>query len=1354
VDPDATDDSSGLAHGPACDGVEAEDGGESLREEEEEEEEPCGVDLSKLTRASLLALVLQHSGCDLSKRNLSKAKLAKRLPEALLRRAMSDARRPAQPKPPRDAKAARKKGPPQSDADEDAQMDDDDDEKARSPVQVVSTKALDARRLEHNSAAAAACAALQPLREAYLAKHLSVLRPFIPPSVADRLAAATPDGEAARSTPSKHAARTLLPRQLIAALRPHQKEGFRWLTAMYASGCHPILGDEMGLGKTLQAIALLAHATFTGSGGPHLVVCPLSVLPSWLAELARWCPDLRAARAHTSDAGERARLVARLADVRSYDVALTTYEMVHADGPLGAALRNRTFWDVLVLDEGHKAKNEHAVVSQAIRTVRRKCTLLLTGTLLQNNMHELWALLQMQYPDVFTDSSAFDEAFSIDSAPAAGEAPTHRIDDVALRAAHALLQPLCLRREKQHIEQNLPPKAETHVLCPLSKRQTELYRAALRRNVACVDGHGGGGAGLLKSLCMELRLLCCHPRLVPTDSDSDDSDSDSDEAVEVSRLVAESGKLEVLDRLLAKLHASGHRVVLFSQFTSMLDVLERLLEQRGYKFARLDGNVCRARRTVDIMLFNRPKSDLFLFLASTKAGGLGVNLQSADTCILYDSDWNPQADAQAMARVHRIGQTKKVCVFRLVTANSVEERMVARAEKKLYLDAVVARGAGGATAPASDAAAADADTGAALTAEDLRFGADSLFRSDSGEAPTDEELEALCDRSEGGDARRSQIQALRASAAVTAQHLAAAPPPLASLLGEEETAEARRAAASAASAALAAQMGLERAARRRKPAVAAAAPPSAAVARGSGRQIAGRDYSHSAWCQSCWDGGELFLCSSCPASYHAKCSGESAKTLRRLPNWNCPHHSCSECGRGPAAAGGLLFRCESCPAAFCDEHLPEDVVACGRLVDTCGRFQRLGQNHPPNAMFIHCSEDCADWAAQRFGMSPEEELELAPPRAPAWVQPGDEELLVPSRRDGQLHLVSLRRATFSLLKGFLGQVYDPKAPLPDGLTGATALRNVLAADGDAAFGALYGATRTALQAGLTLPAADAVATFDEREQEDSEEDSSDASDAESSSGSDEDEGHGATEPEQAKDATAAPAGPQPQAGGGAVCHCARRVRIMWTARETDILRALVATYGTRWAVVHAASAAAGVTAGRTADDLAKRWYYLTRQARDEAAKRAQQASEQPAAAAAPPRAGPTPAQQLASAQAVLQAAQAQRLAQAQLALTSALAGSSKLLAGFDPAALSALLSNRPLPPLPPGSALCTADKTPPAAPEPSASPGPDAATADDAPLQAEEKVPATKQPAQTQPDKGGDDDAEMPSLAALLQKPA
>ncbi len=716
---------------------------------------------------------------------------------------------------------------------------------------------------------------------------------------------------------------------------------------------------------------------------------------------------------------------------------------------------------------------------------------------------------------------------------------------------------------------DLPPRTEARVHCPMAPRQVHLYRSALRRSVAAVDGDGD--TRTLKSLCMELRLICGHPRLIELSdeydvSDNDDDDADADEG-SIEALLSASGKLEVLDRLLTSLKAGGHRVVLFSQFTSMLDILARLLQLRGHAYARLDGNVCPARRAVDIMQFNAAGSNLFAFLATTKAGGVGINLQSADTVILYDSDWNPQQDEQAMARCHRIGQTRPVHVLRLVTSRSVEERITARAEKKLYLDAVVAKG--------------DASL---WSAADLHHGADALFTDTQDAAPSDAELAALCDRSAAGVATRA-AQADKASTS-TAVVLATAlplelsmpPPPLRAALAPEDADAARAEAAEAAAKRAAAEADLPRAARRkalREAARRRAAPPPPPAPAQRRRQVAGVDYNHSSHCQVCWDGGDLFCCDACPAAYHAECLGLDADDIGSRRRWSCPHHACRAegCGRGPAAAGGLIFRCESCPDAFCAAHLPEEVLACGRIVESCDRFRRLGQAPPGTAMFIHCSEDCAEWAAQNFGLTADDLAQLAPPR-PAWARDGDEELALPSG-------VALRRARFAELKAFLLQLRDPAARLP-GAEQLRPLRNLLPSDGDQAFAALYAAARTAIVNGEVPRERDAEperAQLSDGDDSDGVSDGSAASGDESSEGSESEDMAGLeqevvhTKP-RSRDVTG------------------RRTRVPWTEAESAALQAAVDVCGTRWSAVHAEAIARGVKPIRSAQDMATRFYRM------------------------------------------------------------------------------------------------------------------------------------------------------------------
>ena len=1086
----------------------------------------------------------------------------------------------------------------------------------------------EAKRLAHNRAMDDAANALLPVRESYLAQHLSLLRPWLDARALARL-------QRADRALCPEVQEYDLPSQIRAQLRPHQVAGFHYLANAFERGLHPILGDEMGLGKTLQTVCLLAHASFASSCGPHLVVCPLSVLQTWQLELHRWCPDLRVVRCHTSDLGERARLRdGPLRDPSSFDVALTTYEMLQTD--IGDTLRSRLHWGCLVLDEGHRLKNEESLASQAVAKIHRRCTVLLTGTLLQNNMHELWALLQVCYPTVFTDSAPFDAAFDL------GGNKQHVIDADALARARAMLRPLWLRRQKADVELNLPPKQETVVHCPLSAPQTALYRAALLSNAAILDADTGAGAAdekrvpnqadvrKMNHLCMQLRLLCGHPLLCTDEKDFAALGLD-DEDAPVEALIAASGKLSVLDQLLQRLLPRGHRAVIFTQFTCVLDLLEEYCTKRGLPFARLDGSVCRARRQIDIMLFNRKGSPLQVFLASTRAGGLGINLQSADTCILYDSDWNPQADAQAMARVHRIGQTKPVAVFRLVTANTVEERIVARAHKKLYMDAVVARttapgddadgGLGEAEPrPVDDADGSDSDSeahqacaprDASTLAADLRFGADALFKAAQGTQPTDEELDALCDRSPEGDARRAALVSLQAAGGVKVEALSEAPPPLTSYLGPQG-AEMRRQALEAARAALEESKSVVGARIRTTTTVQIdgfavkrsnmygleEGEPSVwdkEAAGGKGRPaavpkrrvfVAGRDYGHSAWCQVCWEGGDLFCCSYCPATYHASCLGVSARSLERTPKWSCPHHECTTCGRKSAACGGILFRCESCAEAYCEDHLPEEVMDHGRIVDRCERWLRLGMTHQPGACFIHCSKECEEFAGTGFEGALEDNGEDG--ALPPWVQPGDDDVIVPPVA-GAPGGEPLRGLPFTRLSRYLSSVYSPKEPLPGAPEDLAelALKDYPALDDDA-YGAMYIAARDAVarnapnrtappppRGGAALGSKPSMVSL------------ADGNDGNPDAGAQ-------------------------QAPGGAG-KPPRRPIIRWSAEETAMLETLVAQHAPpaggrpNWSLIFESGTSVW-NSQRTVADIQVKWYNLGRKKREEEQQQQQDAA--------------------------------------------------------------------------------------------------------------------------------------------------
>ncbi len=504
------------------------------------------------------------------------------------------------------------------------------------------------------------------------------------------------------------------------------------------------------MGKTLQTIAYLGWMQFEQRiPGPHLIIVPLSVLSNWMSEFQRFLPAMRVIKLHSSDREERERLKrVILGSVNAaYDVVVTTYDMAKAKN-MQHMLVSGVHWRTVVLDEGHIVRNENSIIATTVRKLHFQQALLLTGTPLQNNLHELWSLLNFLMPDVFKSSEKFDKAFNIK------DHHNHHVDQALLLKAHAMLKPFMLRRIKADVERCVPPKIEKKILCPLSALQALWYKRFLLKDNELLDQlelshthalsvsidseQKSSRWKKLQMLLMQLRKVCNHPYLF---DEADPNPQSTDESI-----VEASGKMKVLDMLLRKLQAAGHRVVIFSQFTRVLDILTDYMLHRDFRFCRLDGSTNRVQRQIDINSFNRPGSDLFAFLMSTRAGGLGVNLQTADTVILFDSDWNPQADLQAMARVHRIGQKSIVHVYRLVTEGTVEERVVQRAEKKLYLDQMVNRDS---LKSAADVGSEDIENlSASELLDTLRFGANEICSTTSSRELSDSDLDEIVSRQE------------------------------------------------------------------------------------------------------------------------------------------------------------------------------------------------------------------------------------------------------------------------------------------------------------------------------------------------------------------------------------------------------------------------------------------------------------------------------------------------------------------------------------------------------------------------------------------------------------------------------
>ncbi|KAL8928909.1 MAG: hypothetical protein Q9172_000747 [Xanthocarpia lactea] len=574
------------------------------------------------------------------------------------------------------------------------------------------------------------------------------------------------------------------PRGIVAVMKPYQLSGLSFLLYLHRNGLSGILGDEMGLGKTLQTLALIQYLkeerkSVVGSENrPSVVVCPLSVLSSWMGEARRWAPGLKVLRFH-GPVHERDRLK-RIAtgEIDTYgretkrykmkrnnrlkktgksiidldsaseteneigvDLIVTTYECFQAEQ---AWFKKAFIWNYIVLDEGHKIKNEKSQISKALQALSAEYRLILTGTPLHNDMLELWALLHWLYPEVFTENTSviFREAFNLTK----GQVSTTFMDN-----ARRLLERIMLRRMKnsEGVNLDLPPKTDVLLYTPLSPMQRfwyqrlitradqglldELFQDAKQKEVAALkeearEQHAGQDTDLeqlasldqkadgmawqeskqimqqaldaeqqddtkngawkkLMNLLMQLRKCCNHPYLLPH--------AEPSPYYLGEHIINASGKFIVLDKIVKELVIEQKRkILIFSGFTKMLDCVEDFLNLRGgsgehFKYLRLEGSTSRARRNLNIRLFNEPDSQQKVMLISTRAGGLGINLTAASEVVMMDSDWNPQISLQAEARAHRIGQDKPVTIYKLCTQGTVEEQMLGRITKKLYLSAKV-----------------------------------------------------------------------------------------------------------------------------------------------------------------------------------------------------------------------------------------------------------------------------------------------------------------------------------------------------------------------------------------------------------------------------------------------------------------------------------------------------------------------------------------------------------------------------------------------------------------------------------------------------------------------------------------
>jgi len=472
------------------------------------------------------------------------------------------------------------------------------------------------------------------------------------------------------------------PEELCADLLPHQVEGLEWLASLWTNNLHGILADEMGLGKTIQSISLMLYIKeCQGNPGPHLIVAPKSVLSNWKEEFEKFAPCFNVhtlvADSDRSSQDDRESAIRALQKDISEGKAVacvTNYEQVYRNDFL-----TQTNWQLIVVDEGHRLKNPDTVIHGAMAKLTCRMRLLLTGTPVQNSLNELWALLHYLLPDLFTNMMDFKAWFAKPFAGVEGlNEFTIRLEpeqeQEVIQQMHALLSPFLLQRLKSEVlADRLPERKELTIRVALSAWQQKAYKELENKTIKLIGDDDSVSSEQVANALMQLRKIVLHPYLFQ-------------ETYALDRdIYRTSGKLEALDRMLQKLIGSGHKILIFSQFTSILDILENFLRWQGIENVRLDGSVKHELRKERIKRFQEDP-DLKVFLLSAKAGSLGLNLQAADTVILFDMDWNPQNDKQAIARVHRVGQTRECRVIRLVTDSAVERLMEQRCQEKLEME--------------------------------------------------------------------------------------------------------------------------------------------------------------------------------------------------------------------------------------------------------------------------------------------------------------------------------------------------------------------------------------------------------------------------------------------------------------------------------------------------------------------------------------------------------------------------------------------------------------------------------------------------------------------------------------------
>lgn len=531
----------------------------------------------------------------------------------------------------------------------------------------------------------------------------------------------------------------------------YQLEGLNWLYCQWYRQHNAILADEMGLGKTIQLIALMATLVTDHKCWPFLVVVPNSTCPNWRREIKKWVPTLRAVCYYGSSAARKLTQDYELfpkdpdmdlekkksrdvKDVKAH-IVIVSYESIIDKSVLQGL--NKVPWQGLIVDEGQRLKSDQNLIYEALSKLRLPFRVLMTGTPLQNNARELFNLLQ------FLDKEKHNAAEL--------EKKYAELTQDNVPELHEMLKPYFLRRTKVQVLTFLPPMAQIILPVTMSALQKKVSKSIMSKNPALMKSifSREGNAPIkeranLNNILMQLRKTLCHPFVYSREIEDRSLDSDAT----FKTLVEASSKLQLLSIMLPKLRERGHRVLMFSQFLDNLDIMEDFLDGLGMLHRRLDGSISALEKQKRIDEFNAPQSPFFAFLLSTRAGGVGINLATADTVIILDPDFNPHQDIQALSRAHRIGQQNKVLVFQLMTRSSPEEKIMQIGKKKMALDHVLI-----------EAMEQDDDAGMALESI-LRHGAAALF-DDEAEADImyqDADIDKLLDRSQIESTKTSDAQ--------------------------------------------------------------------------------------------------------------------------------------------------------------------------------------------------------------------------------------------------------------------------------------------------------------------------------------------------------------------------------------------------------------------------------------------------------------------------------------------------------------------------------------------------------------------------------------------------------------------